>query len=209
MKFFDCAPAPSPRRVRMFLAEKGVSLPTEQVDLRSGGHLTPEFRAMNPWCTVPLLRLDDGTAISEASVICRYLEEIYPDPPLWGRTAAERAVVGMWDHHCEVNGFLAVAEAFRNATPGFRGRALPGPDAHDQIPALAERGRVRVQRFLAELNERLGKNAFVAGDAFSVADITAFISIDFAGWIKMPVPEDAQDLRRWHHTVAARPSAQA
>jgi glutathione S-transferase len=207
MKFYDCATAPSPRRVRMFLAEKGVSLPVVQVDLRAGEHLQPAFAALNPWLTVPVIELDDGTAISEASACCRYLEEAYPDPPLMGRDARDKAVTAMWDHRSEVDGFLAVAEAFRNETPRMQGRALPGPVAYEQIPALAERGRKRVGHFFAWLNTRLADSAFVAGPAFSVADITAFISVEFAGWMKLVPADDQAALRRWLEAMRARPSA--
>lgn len=209
MKLYDCRPAPSPRRVRIFLAEKGVSLPTEQVDLRQRQQLDPSFLRLNPWGTVPVLELDDGTTISEASACCRYLEEVYPEPPLLGRTPVEKALVQMWDHRCEIDGFLAVAEAFRNATPGMQGRALPGPVGYDQIPALVDRGQARVRQFMTMLDRRLGESEFVAGAAFSVADITLLITIDFAGWSKIAIPADHTNLLRWHTLVSARPSAGA
>jgi glutathione S-transferase len=209
MKLYDCTSAPSPRRVRIFLAEKGVTLPTEQVDLRSGAQLEDWFLRLNPWGTVPVLALDDGTTISEASACCRYLEEIYPQPPLLGRTPTEKALIQMWDHRCEIDGFLAVAEAFRNATPGMKGRALPGPVGYEQIPALAERGRARVGHFMAMLDRRLAESRFVAGDAFSVADITLLISVDFAGWCKLPIPPDHPHLARWHAEIRTRPSTAA
>lgn len=209
MKFHDCSTAPSPRRVRIFMAEKGISLPTVQVDLKSGEHLQPAFRRLNPWCTVPVLELDDGTCISEAVAVCRYLEEVHPDPPLMGRDAREKAVVAMWDHRCEIDGFLAAAEALRNATPRMKGRALPGPEAYEQIPALAERGRKRVVRFFKALDERLAESEFLAGDTYSVADITAQVAVDFAGWMKLAIPDDHDHAKRWHDSVSARPSAGA
>jgi glutathione S-transferase len=209
MKLYDFAAAPSPRRVRIFLAEKGVSLPTVQVDLRSGEQLRPEFAKLNPWLTLPVIELDDGTTISEASACCRYLEEVYPEPPLLGRDAKEKALVAMWDHHCEVDGLLAVAEAFRNATKGMKGRALPGPVGYEQIPALAERGKARVGHFLEALNERLGESPFVAGPNYSVADITAFVSVEFAGWAKLNSAEGQTNLTRWLEEMRARPSAAA
>lgn len=205
--FYDCAPAPSPRRVRMFLAEKGMTVPTVQVDLRAGEHLGEAFRKLNPWGTVPVLLLDDGTAISEASACCRYLEEIHPVPPLLGCTPKERAVVLMWDHRCEIDGFLACAEAFRNEAKGMKGRALPGPLNLEQIPALAERGRARVRHFFDVMNARLAESPFVAGESFSVADITAFVSIEFAAWMKLTPPEDAAALNHWLEAMRARPSA--
>jgi glutathione S-transferase len=122
VKLDDCRTAPSPRRVRIFLAEKGLTLPTVQVDLRHGEQLTPTFRALNPWCTVPVLKLDDGTTISEAIAVCHYLEAVQPEPALMGRTPAEKATILMWEHRCEIDGLLAVQEAFRNITPGLRGQ---------------------------------------------------------------------------------------
>jgi len=208
MKFYDCATAPSPRRVRMFLAEKGISVPTVQVDLRKGEQFTPEFRAINRDCTVPVLVLDDGTAIPDAIAICRYVEELHPEPALMGRTPVERAVIEAWQRRIERDGFYAVMEAFRNSTPGLKGRALPGPDAYDQIPALAERGRARLQHFFAMLDGRLAGKDFVCGE-FTVADITGLITIDFAGWAKIKPPEQMIHLHRWHAAVSARPSAKA
>ncbi len=209
MKLYDCAPAPSPRRVRIFLAEKGITVPTVQVDLRAGEHLRPEYRAKNPWCVVPLLELDDGTCIGETVAICTYFEARHPDPPLMGTDARDRAVVAMWDRRVELDGFLAVAEAFRNSAKGFRDRAVTGPHAEPQIPELAERGRRRVARFFAMLDRRLGESEFVAGPRFTIADITALCTVDFAGWMKL-VPEEGQaNLRRWHEAVSARPSARA
>ena len=209
MKLYDCATAPSPRRVRMFLAEKRTSVQTVQVDLRNGEQFTPAFRAINPDCTVPVLVLDDGTPITDAIAICRYLEELQPEPSLLGRTPAERAVIEAWQRRIERDGFYAVMEAFRNFTPGLKGRALPGPDAYDQIPALGERGRARLQHFFAMLDGRLDKNEFVCGPEFTVADITGLITIDFAGWAKIKPPEQMPHLHRWHAAVSARPSAKA
>ncbi len=209
MKFYDCKTAPSPRRARIFLAEKGLTVETVQVDLAGGEHLSEAFRKINPWCTVPALVLDDGTTISEAVAVCRYLEEAYPDPPLMGRDAKEKAIVAMWDHHCEVDGFLAVAEALRNASPRMRGRALPGFADVAQIPELVERGKARVQRFFTELDDRLGESAYVAGDRYTIADITAQVTVDFAAWIKLRPGEEHGHLRRWHESVSRRASAAA
>jgi glutathione S-transferase len=209
MKLYDCKTAPSPRRVRIFLAEKGVEMPVVQVDLSSGEHLSEAFRKINPWCTVPVLALDDGTIISEVVAVCRYLEEAYPDPPLMGRDAKEKAVVAMWDHRFEIDGFLAVAEALRNASPRMQGRALPGPAEVAQIPALVERGKARVGRFFAALNERLGESEYVAGDQYTMADITAQVSVDFAAWIKLSPGDEHPHLKRWHENVSRRDSAGA
>jgi len=209
MKLYDCVTAPSPRRVRIFLAEKGISVPTVQVDLRNGEQFTPAFRAINPECMVPVLELDNGTKITDILAICRYFEELHPDPPLMGRTAEERAVIGPWLHRIEWDGFLAAMEAFRNSTPGLKGRALPGPEAYEQIAALAERDRTRIQRFFEWLNARLAASEFVCGPSYTVADISGMVAVDFAGWAKLKLPEDMTPLRRWHAAVPGRPSAKA
>jgi glutathione S-transferase len=179
------------------------------VDLRNNEHLTPAFRAINPDATVPSLELDNGTRINDAVGICVYFEAIQPQPPLLGESAEEKALVAAWQREVERNGFYAVMDAFRNATPGLKGRALPGPHNYEQIPALAERGRARVAHFFEQMNGRLAHSAFVAGPRYSIADITALVVVDFARWIKMPVPEACKDLHRWHAQVSARPSAKA
>jgi glutathione S-transferase len=207
MKCYDFATAPSPRRVRIFLAEKGINVPTVQVDLRNNEQLTPGFRSINPDATVPALELDDGTRINDAIGICVYFEALHPLPALMGETAEEKALVASWQREVERNGFYAVMEAFRNSTPGLKGRALPGPHDYEQIPALAERGRLRVQHFHEQMDARLAHSEFVAGPRYSIADITALITIDFAARAKMPIPENFSHLRRWHAQVSARPSA--
>ena len=136
MKLYDCTTAPSPRRVRIFLAEKEISVPTVQVDLRNGQQFSPAFRAINPECTVPVLELDNGTTIADILGICRYFEELHPNPPLMGHTAEQKAVIEAWQRRIERDGFDAAMEAFRNSTPGLKGRALPGPEPYEQIPAL-------------------------------------------------------------------------
>ena len=209
MKLYDCKTAPSPRRVRIFIAEKGIEVPTVRVDLGSGEHLSEAFRKINPWCTVPVLVLDDGTKISEVVAVCRYIEEVHPEPPLLGRDAKEKALVAMWDHHFEIDGFLAVAEALRNASPRMQGRAIPGFAEVAQIPALIERGKARTQRFFDALDDRLKESEYVAVDHYTMADITAQVTVDFAAWIKLaPGPEHAH-ARRWHETVSRRDSARA
>jgi glutathione S-transferase len=209
MKFYDCTTAPSPRRVRIFLAEKGITIPTVQVDLRNNEQLTAEFRAINPDATVPSLELDDGTRINDAVGICVYFEALHPRPALMGETAEEKALVASWQRQVERNGFYAVMEAFRNATPGLKGRALPGPHDYEQIPALAERGRLRVQHFYEQMDAQLAQSEFIAGPRYSIADITALITIDFAARAKMPIPADCAHVQRWHTQVSARPSAKA
>jgi glutathione S-transferase len=209
MKFYDCATAPSPRRVRIFLAEKGIVVPTVQVDLRGGEHLQDAFRAINPDATVPALELDSGAVIGDAVAICHYFEETHPEPALIGRTAQERALTIAWNRRIERDGFYAVMEAFRNSTPGLKGRAIPGPDGYEQIPALAERGRRRVGRFFERMNAHLEGREFVTGPRYSIADITAQITVEFARWAKLPVPDSCPHLARWFSAVSARPSAKA
>ncbi len=209
MKFYDCSTAPSPRRVRIFIAEKGLEIPAVQVDLRNGEHLSDTFRTLNPWCTVPVLELDDGTAISEAVAVCRYLEDAHPEPPLMGVDARDRAVVAMWEHRFEIDGFLAVTEAFRNAAKGLKGRALTGPGSVAQIPELVQRGRARVESFFSALDARLAHHPFVAGERYTIADITAQVAVDFAGWIKMSLPAECRSATEWYQRVSSRPSAAA
>ncbi len=207
MKLYDYAPAPNPRRVRIFLAEKGIALPTVQIDLRANEQFSPAFRAVNPDCTVPVLELDDGARIADVMAICVYFETLQPEPPLMGAGAQDCANVTEWQRRVEREGFFAVAEAFRNSTPAFKGRALPGADDYEQIPALAERGRARVAKFFHALDTCLADREFVAGQRYSIADITALVAVDFAGWIKLGIPDECGHLRRWHGAVSARPSA--
>jgi len=209
MKFYDCTTAPSPRRVRIFLAEKGISIETVQVDLRNNEQLTPAFRAINPDCTVPALQLDDGTVIGDAVAICQYLEELHPEPALIGKTPQERAVVTALNRQIERDGFYAAMDAFRNAARGLKGRALPGPHDYEQIPDLAARGRTRIVNFFRDMDARLAGHAFVAGECYSIADISTLVLIDFVGWIKLTIPPGYANLRRWYEAVAARPSAKA
>ncbi|MGB5511249.1 MAG: glutathione S-transferase [Woeseiaceae bacterium] len=209
MKFYDCKTAPSPRRVRIYLAEKGIELETVQVDLGSGEQFSPQFRKINPDCVVPVLELDDGRCISEAIAICLYLEELHPEPPMFGRTPEERALALMWNAKVEQQGLWAMADAFRNSAKGLADKALPGPDPYPQIPELAERGRARTQAFFKRIDAQLADNPFIAGDFYSVADITALAVVDFAAWLKMKPPEDAKNIARWYASVAGRASAKA
>jgi glutathione S-transferase len=209
VKFYDCRTAPSPRRVRIFAAEKGIELDKVEVDLMQGEQFSPEFRAVNPDCVVPVLVLDDGKCISEVLAICDYLEILHPEPPLFGRMPEERAQVMMWNFKIEQQGLWPVAEAFRNATPGLAGRALPGPDNYAQIPELAVRGRERATAFLGRLDRLLGEHEFVAGEAFSIADISALVVVDFAKRLKIAAGTSMPNLERWHAAVGARPSASA
>ena len=207
MKFYDCSTAPSPRRVRMFLAEKKVDIPTVEIDLRNGEQFSESFRAINPDCTVPVLELDDGTCLTEVFAICQYLEDRFPEHSLFGNNAADAALATQWNIKVEQQGLAAIAEVLRNQAKGFKGRALTGPTGYEQIPALVERGRLRAADFLRRLDEQLADNTYVAGEQFTIADITAMVFTDFAAWIKLDIPEDATNLVRWKALVSGRPSA--
>jgi glutathione S-transferase len=203
---YDCSTAPSPRRARILLAEKGVVHETVQVDLRSGEQLGDAFRQINPLCTVPVLRTDDGLTLTDNAAITAYLEARYPQPPLLGITPAEKADIASWQWRVEFEGLLAIAEAMRNGSPAMANRALPGPVDYAQIPQLAQRGLQRVQRFFDTLNERLADRAFIAADRFSIADLTAVVAVDFARVVKVR-PGDAQPhLVRWRAAMAQRPA---
>jgi len=210
MKLYDYGAAPSPRRVRIFLAEKGLEVERVEVDLRTGQHLKPEFRAVNPRGVVPVLQLDDGTCIDESVAICRYFEEIQPEPPLMGTDAKSKALVDSWVRHADFDGFIAVAEAFRNSTPAFAKAGLPGADEPvPAIEALVDRGHASITRYFDRLNRRLGESPYLAGDRYTIADISAQCVVDFAKWVKRTVPDTHADLLRWHAEVSARPSAKA
>lgn len=206
MKFYDCDTAPSPRRARIFIAEKGLAIETVQVDLANNEQHSDAFRAINPRCTVPVLVLDDGTTLTENQGIAAYLEAAFPEPPLLGRTPLERGLVANWNARCELEGLWAVAECFRNRSRGLANRAITGPTDYAQIPELAERGRARAAEFLDTLEARLRESTCLAGEFFSMADITALCVVDFAGWIKLAIPETHSALKRWHGLVGARPS---
>lgn len=207
MKFYDCLPAPSPRRVRMFIAEKGLDIPVVEVDLANKEQHSASFQQVNPHRTVPVLELDDGSILDTSNAIQHYLEAAYPDPPLIGRNPAERGVVVNLDWRIENEGFLAVGEAFRNYAKSFANHALPGKHEYAQIPELIERGKRRTGHFFSWLDEVLEGREYVAGDYFSVADITAFVTVEFSQWIKQTPDESLTNLKRWHAAVSARDSA--
>ncbi len=207
MKFYDCSTAPSPRRVRIFIAEKGIDIDTVQIDLAAGEQFSDEFRRINPDCVVPVLKLNDGGFLSEVTAICQYLEACFPDPPLLGHTPEEAARITMWNAKVEQQGLHAMAEAFRNSAKGLKGRAITGVKDYEQIPELAERGRNRVLQFFERLDQQLADNQYVAGEGFSMADITALVVVDFARWAKITVPDDAIHLRRWYDEISSRPGS--
>jgi len=207
VKFYDCQTAPSPRRARIFIAEKGVAVDTVEVDLKSGEHLKPEFAAINPYCTVPVLELDDGTRLKSTSAIWHYLEAQFPEPRLMGATPTDQGRIVDLQWHIESGGFMAMGEYLRNSAPSMKGRAVTGPVSYQQIPELAERGRQRIERFLEDVDDLVGDQAFVAGDSFSVADIDLLVLVEFVAWRKLGLPEGAKNAQRWYDAVSARPSA--
>jgi glutathione S-transferase len=210
MKLYQSTTSPNSRRVRIFLAEKGISMPLVPVDLGAKEQFSDAYAAINSRRVVPTLVLEDGTAIGEVPAIQRYLEEIHPEPPLLGTTPTTRAQVAMWDRRVELEGFAAVMEAVRNAVPALKDRAVAGPHDYEQIPALVERSRARVRNFYADFNARLADVRFVAGDEFSVADISAVVTVDFATRAAgLPMADEHVALKRWYDAVAARPSMAA
>jgi glutathione S-transferase len=203
---YDCSTAPSPRRARILLAEKGIAHETVQVDLRSGEQLSGAFRAVNPQCTVPALRTEEGDVLTDNAAISAYLDARYPQPPLLGSTPQQRAQVASWNWRIEFEGLMAIAEALRNSAPAMANRALPGPVDYPQIPELAQRGLARVQQFFAMLDVRLAGRDFIATDDFSVADISAVVAVDFARVVKQRVDERHPHLMRWRAQMAQRPA---
>jgi glutathione S-transferase len=203
---YDCATAPSPRRARILLAEKGVAHETVQVDLRNGEQMSDAFRQLNPQCTVPALRTEDGLLLTDNAAIAAYLEARVPEPALLGRTPAEKAEVASWQWRVEFEGLMAIAEALRNSAPAMAHRALPGPVDYEQIPALADRGLARTQQFFTLLNDRLAGRDFIATDSFSIADITAVVAVDFARVVRVKPGEQHPHLQRWRAAMGLRPS---
>lgn len=193
----------------MFIAEKGIDIETVEVDLRSGEHLGEQYRAINPDCVVPALELDNGRHLTESLAICHYLEELYPEPNLFGTTPEERGRVLEWNAKIEQQGLISMMDALRNASKGLADRALTGPVNYAQIPELAERGRARVMQFFERIDGHLADSQYMAGSRFTMADITAFVLVDFAGWVKLALPEEAAHARRWYEAVSARASASA
>ena len=209
MKLYDYTMAPNPRRVRIFLAEKGIEIEKVQVDIPAGENLAPEFRAINPRGLLPTLVLDDGTVIDESVAICLYFESLHPDPPLIGTDAKTRAVVASAQRHMEFDGLQSVADAFRNANPAFANRSISGSEGVPAVPGLVERGQAAAARFYTSLNDTLGESEFVAGDVYSIADITALCVVDFAKWIQLRVGDEHPHIQRWYGAVSSRPSASA
>lgn len=208
MRLYSWSVAPNPRRVAIFLAEKNLSLETVDVaDSEAWSAVDNAYLDRFPHRRVPLLELDDGTAIGETPAICRYLEGLHPDPPLMGRNPRECAAVDMWDRFAEWDGMMAAGEVYWNTSKAFAGRGLPGyGDALAQIPALAGRGRIRIMAFYEQLDDRLRGRDFIATEEFTLADITAVCAIGFAGLRAMGVPSGCPAVARWLERVSERPS---
>jgi glutathione S-transferase len=203
---YDCSTAPSPRRARILLAEKGVVHDTVQVDLRSGEQLGDAYRAINPQCTVPALRTDEGPVLTDNAAIAAYLEARFPQPALLGSTPLAKAEIASWNWRIEAEGLAAIAEALRNSVPAMARRALPGPVDYAQIPELAQRGLARLQQFIGMLDQRLAGREFIAAEQFSIADISAVVAVDFARVVRVKPGDEHVNLRRWREAMAQRPS---
>ena len=205
LKLYHAVNSPNSRRVRIFLAEKGLEPTLISVDLGTGEQQSEAYRAINPRRMVPALVLDDGTTIAEVPAIMRYLDEAFPETPLLGATSSD----AMWERFAELEGFAPVMEGVRNKMERLKGRAIAGPHGYEQIPGLVDRSVLRVKNFLADLNERLEQVPFVAGERFSAADITALVTIDFAKALDISILEEHRALMRWKDVASARPSISA
>ena len=210
LRLYEASASPNSRRVRIFLAEKGIGVSHVLVDLSAKQQFSDSYTRINPRRVVPTLVLADGTAIGEVPAIFRYLEETHPNTPLFGTSPKDHALVTMWERRMELEGFAAVMETVRNEVAGLKGRAIAGIHDYEQIPALVERGRQRVKDFYADLDARLSESPFVGGDRFSAADITAIVTIDFATKaLSLPIPKGRAASERWYALVATRPSMTA
>lgn len=204
--FYDFNRAPSPRRARIVLAEKGIVCEVVEVDLGSGEQRGTAFAAINPALTVPALALEDGGVLTDNAGIAAWAEAVQPDPPLLGSTPLEKAAVASWNSKIEGECFMAIAEVLRNTSKGMIGRALPGPNDYAQIPELAERGRARLLHFLDRFEAHMQGREWAALDVFSLADISAGVALDFAGWVKVDVDAGRPAIAAWRAKLAARPS---
>jgi glutathione S-transferase len=204
MKFYDSPRTPNPRRVRIYLAEKGLPVPpVVWCDIMKGEHLTGTFAGVNPWQRVPALELDDGTVIAESIAICRYFEELHPDPPLFGEGAVGKALVEMWNRRVELGLLAAVASAFRHLHPAMQPLEVP------QVALWGEANKAKAMVEVERLDSHLKDHRFLAGDRFSVADITAMTAIGFMKPARLAIPDTALHLQRWFTEVSARPSMAA
>ena len=209
MKFYDCKTAPSPRRARIFIAEKNIPVEHIEVDLRNAEQMSDAFRAINPYCTVPVLELDDGTHLTTTAGIWQYLEAAYAEAALMLTTAEQKSIIADLQWRIETGSFMAMSEYLRNSAPAMKGRALTGTVNYEQIPELAVRGQDRLTHFFNDIDELVGTKPYVAGETFSVADIDLLVVVDFAKWRQITLPKTAVNAWRWYETVSARPSAQS
>jgi glutathione S-transferase len=207
--FYDCPTAPSPRRARILLAEKGIAHRSVMVDLARGEQFGEAFRAINPHCTVPVIELDDGTRLTDNAAIIAWAEAAWPEPALLGRTPTEKALIASWHWRIEFEGLLAIAEYLRNTSPAMKHRALPGPVDYEQIPELAQRGLARLKQFVDELELRLAGRECIATDDFSIADLIGVVAIDFARAAKVKPGEQHPHLVRWRAAMGRRASIAA
>lgn len=210
MKLYDFGPAANAKRVRMFLAEKGIEIPIVEVQVRDGALFEEPYRTMNPFAVVPFLELDDGTVIGESVAICKYLEELHPEPSLLGRDARERALIEMWNRRLEIDGLMPMIHAVRNTNPLFAGRVVPGTRTDlAQLPEIVERGKAMLMILLERIDPILKDNAFIAGERFSIADITGFFMMNAAKVLDVPFAERFPNVARWHADLASRPRVEA
>ena len=203
MRLYNSNLAPNPRRVRIVLAEKGVSIPRVEVDLGKLEHKTPEFAALNPFQTIPILELDDGTRIAELIAICRYIEALWPEPNLFGLTPLEQAMIEMWQRQLELRLLMPIAQVLRHTHPRMAEMESP------QVPDWAAVNRPRALHAMTIVNETLSDRPFIAGDRFTVADVTGLVALDFAKPARISIPPELLHLNRWHEALKARPSAAA
>jgi len=201
MRLYDAHRAPNPRRVKIFLKEKGIEVETVTVDMGAMAHRSPEITAMNPLQQLPLLEFEDGSVLTESVAICRYFEELHPEPPMFGRDARERAFVEMWNRRVELNYLTAVAASFRHLHPAMTAAEVP------QVPEWGEANKPKALAFLSLLDRELEGRPFIAGEHYSIADITTMVAFDFMKLARLACPEDHANVWRWYRAVSARPSA--
>jgi len=209
MKLYDFELAPNAQRVRVFLAEKGLEVPTQQLNVRDDDQFVEPFTSMNPFHCVPFLELDDGKVIAESMSICRYLEELHPEPPLFGRTAEERAVIDMWLRRFELDAFIPMLHAVRNHVPMFAGRVVPGTRTDlPQLPVMVTRGKEMMEVFLTRVEPHMAQNEFIAGPGFTIADITGFFTVRMTNALEMDLTTSYPAVTAWFAKVSARPAFQ-
>jgi len=206
MKLYEYKAAPNPLRVQMFLAEKGITIETIQIDVRSGENRKEKYLSINPKGSVPSLELDNKTIITESIAICRYFEAVQPEPALFGKTAEEKGLIEMWQRKTDIEGITSVGDALRNFSENFKDRAVADPRETKQIPELAKRGVILANRYLDDANTQLSKTEYLAGNSFSMADINLYVMLYFANWVKVQPSEEHTNLLRWKDLISKRES---